>query len=65
MWGEKQLGFLPKDAVLDLQNNYEGKIITAKVKNISGGDKVPLGLELTMDICEKAKSKELEEEREM
>lgn len=65
LWGEKQLGFLPKDAVLDLQNNYEGKIITAKVKNISGGDKVPLGLELTMDICEKAKSKELEEEREM
>lgn len=65
LWGEKQLGFLPKDAVLDLQNNYEGKIITARVKNISGGDKVPLGLELTMDICEKAKSKELEEEREM
>lgn len=69
LWGDKQLGFLPKDVVFDLNNTYKDKLITARIKNISGGDKVPFGLEIIMDVCEKnilnEKSKEIEDDLEM
>ncbi len=60
IWGDKELGVLPRDVAIELHNSYADKIITAKANKILGGGNVSYGVEITLDICEKAKVKEQE-----
>lgn len=63
-WGDKELGVLPRDVAIELHNNYADKIITAKTNKVLGGGNANFGVEITLDICEKAKVKESELERD-
>lgn len=64
LWGDKGLGMLPRDAAILLHEEWSDKVLTAKVKNIVGGGQVFYGVEITLDICEKSKEKDIEAERE-
>lgn len=61
LWGDKCLGMLPRDTAISLHEEWSDKVLTAKVKNIVGGGRVFYGVEITLDICEKSKEKDIEE----
>ena len=50
LWGERDLGFLPKDVAKDIHDKYEDKLLNAAVKNIVGGGSVSYGLEINLEI---------------
>lgn len=64
VWGDKEIGVLPRDVAIELHNNYADKIITAKANKVLGGGSVSYGVEITLDICERAKVKTAENEIE-
>lgn len=66
LWGERDLGFLPKDVAAEIHDKYDGKIINTSVKQIVGGDTVSYGLEVNLEIIDPILEEEKEiEEREI
>ena len=55
IWGDKELGVLPRDVAIELHNSYADKIITAKANKILGGGNVSYGVEITLDYAKKLK----------
>ena len=57
LWGDKELGFLPKETSAILHEQYSNKIISVKVKECLGGGTCNYGLEVTLGIYEKMNEK--------
>lgn len=64
LWNDKLLGFLPRELAIQLHNEYNDKLISAKANQVLGGENVSFGLEITLDVNERVKEREeLEEEK--
>lgn len=64
LWGNKDLGFLPKDVAGQIHDEYEGKNIRLSVKEVVGGDTVSYGLEVNLEIIEPVVVEERDEDLE-
>ena len=63
LWGTRDLGFLPKDAALDIHEKYADMILNASVKNVLGGDQVKYGLEINLEISNPVINEEKSEDQ--